>query len=121
MAAADTGAQVRAWALAEIDAQCFGEDYGVDIAWDAVPTPQGVQVMYRVMVSCRSPLLGQGPLFSLAPLPSPQPTAEMVKAAATETIRQLRDLSAKVLAGANQVMKPASNGHRAARLRDEGR
>lgn len=100
MSAIDTSAQVRAWALAEIEAQCFGEDFGTDVGWDVLPGPGGQPVIaYRLMVSCRSPLLGQPPLFAVTPLLSPQPTAELVKNAVTESLRQLRSLAAELTRG----------------------
>jgi hypothetical protein len=97
MGAVDITAQVRAWALAEVEQQCFGDDFGVDAGWDAIPTQAGVQVGYRLVISCRSPLLGQGPLFSLAPMLTPQPTAELVREAVTTLLRNLRELSAAQL------------------------
>jgi hypothetical protein len=97
MGAFDVSAQVRTWALAEVEQQCFGEEFGVDVGWDAVPGATGVQVGYRIAVSCRAPLLGQGPLFSLAPLLTPQPTQEQVRDAVTAMLKQLRELSAQML------------------------
>lgn len=97
MGAVDVGAQVRAWALAEVEQQCFGEEFGVDVGWDAMQTPAGPQVGYRIAVSCRAPLLGQGPLFALAPLLMPQPTAEQVREAVTALLRTLREASAQML------------------------
>lgn len=97
MGAVDVSGQVRAWALAEVEKQCFGEDFSVDVGRDAVPMPGGVQVGYRIVISRQSPLLGQGPLFSLAPLLTPQPTAEQVGEAVTTLLRNLRDLSAQML------------------------
>lgn len=97
MGAIDVSAQVRAWALAEVERQCFGEEYGVDVAWDAIPAQAGVVVGYRIMVTCRSPLLGQGPIFSLAPLLTPMPTAEQVSETVTQLLRNLRELSAQLI------------------------
>ena len=108
MTAFDVSAQVRAWALAEAGKQCFGEDFGIDITPTAMPTPAGgVQAGYLIIVSCRAPLLGQGPLFSMAPLLTPQPTEEQVAEAVTETMRQLRALSTQMLKAPNA----SQNGH----------
>lgn len=107
MTVTDVSAQVRTWALAEAGRQCFGEDFGIDIALNAVPTPAGVQVAYLIAASCRAPLLGQGPLFALAPLLTPQPTEEQVSEAVTELLRQLRAMSAQML----KAPKVTQNGH----------
>lgn len=97
MGAVDVSAQVRAWALAEAGRQCFGEEFGLDIILTPGQTPAGIQVGYLVVMSCRAPLLGQGPLFSIAQLPTPQPTEEQVAQVVTETMRQLRMLSAQMI------------------------
>ena len=112
MSAVDVSAQVRAWALAEAGRQSFGEDFGVDFGVDitlnAMPGPTGaVQVGYLIVVSCRAPLLGQGPLFSMAVVPSPQPTEEQVAEVITATMRDVRALSAQML----KAPKAAQNGH----------
>jgi hypothetical protein len=97
MGAVDVAAQVRTWAVAEADRQSFGEEFGVDVAWDAVQTPVGVQVAYRIVLSCRAPLLGQGPLFAMAPVPTPRPDETQVAEAVTVMMRQLREVSAQML------------------------
>lgn len=108
MTAVDVSAQVRAWALAEAGRQCFGEDFGVDAVLNLVPQPGGgVQVGYLIVVSCRAPLLGQDPLFSMAPLLTPQPSEEQVTEVITETMRQLRALSAQML----RAPRASQNGH----------
>ena len=108
MSVTDVSAQVRTWALAEAGKQCFGEDFSIDAALHLMPKPDGsVQAGYVIVVSCRAPLLGQGPLFSVAPLPTPQPTEEQVAAVITETMRQLRMLSAQML----KAPKATQNGH----------
>lgn len=104
MGAVDISAQVRAWALAEVEQQCFGEDFGVDVAWDAVPTPGGVQVGYRIVLSCPSPLLGQGPLFAMVPLLTSQPTAEQVREAVTALLQTLRSNAAQLLKAPARAM-----------------
>jgi hypothetical protein len=105
--ATDVSAQVRTWALAEATRQCFGEDFGIDIVLNAAQTPSGVQVGYLIVVSCRSPLLGQGPLFSLALLPTPQPTEQQITTLVRDRMRDLRELHAKTLTTPNA----AQNGH----------
>lgn len=108
MSAVDVSAQVRTRALAEAGRQCFGEDFGIDTALNLMPRPDGgLQAGYVIVVSCRAPLLGQGPLFAVAPLPTPQPTEEQVTEVITETMRQLRSLSAQML----KAPKATQNGH----------
>jgi hypothetical protein len=97
VSAVDVAAQVRAWVMAEVDKQCFGEEFGVDIAWDVMQTPAGIQLGYRIVLTCRAPLLGQGPLFSVAPLATPRPEEPQVTEAVTEMLRQLRAGSAQML------------------------
>jgi hypothetical protein len=107
VSAVDVSAQVRAWVLAEVERQCFGEEFGADVGWEAMQTPAGIQVGYRIVLSCRSPLLGQGPLFSMAPMLTPRPEETQVTEAVTELLRQLRMVSAQVL----KAPKSAQNGH----------
>jgi hypothetical protein len=101
MAALDITAQVKAWAVTAVSAQAFGEDFGVDAAWAVVPAPAGAQVLFTLLVTMRSPLLGQGPLFCLSQLATPQPTQDQVEQAVAEQLRQLRELSRSVLAQGN--------------------
>ena len=110
MAATDITAQVKAWAIAAAGAQAFGEDLGVDATWAAAPTTQGVQVAFTLLVTMRSPLLGQGPLFSMTQLATPQPSQEQVDNAMAEMLRQIRELSRQVLAGANGGARKALPG-----------
>lgn len=100
MAAIDIAAKVRSAALAAIEKQCFGEDFGVDAAVGVVPSPtSGAMVVYTIIVTKKSPLLGQGPLVHVVQLPSPDPTTEQVEQAVTVAMSGLRDLSTKILTG----------------------
>lgn len=101
MAAIDNGAKLRAAALAAIDKQCFGEDFGFDAAPSLGQGPNGVVVLYTLIVTKKSPLLGQGPLVHVVNLPTPAPTAEQVEQAVTEAMKGLRDLSSKILTDGN--------------------
>lgn len=89
------------WAVAAADKVAFGEDFGVGVNWAPVPTRQGPQVVFMVLLTMRSPLLGQGPLFALGQIASPQPTQEQVEGCVGELARQIRELSARVLAQGN--------------------
>lgn len=101
MAAIDTAGRIRAAALAAIERECLGEDFGFDAALALVPGPSGPQVMYTLVVTMRSPLLSQGPLMNVTQIASASPSAEQVEQAVSGALRGLRDLSGKLLAGAN--------------------
>jgi hypothetical protein len=109
MGAVDISAQVRTWAMAEVEKQSFGEEFGVDVGWDAVPGPQGAQVGYRLMLTCRSPLLGEGPLFSLGSLVTPRPDEDQVAELVTEMIRQIRGVAQQKLAASKAAISRAMN------------
>lgn len=101
MSASDITSELRAWLAAEIDAQCFGEDFGFDVAMQAAMTPQGAAVQYVLIVTMRAPLLGQPPLVHVAAIASPRPSRDDIKQVVTGGLQGLRKLSAQVLAGAN--------------------
>lgn len=102
MGAIDTGAKVRTAALAAVDKGCFGEDFGVDATADLAQTPAGATVVvYTLILTMRSPLLGQGPLVVITQIPSPSPTAEQVEQVVTQAMKTLRDMSSRILAGDN--------------------
>lgn len=105
MTATDIAAEVTAWAVAEVNKQCFGEDYGVAITLQMAPAQvQGgvvMQPMWMLVLTGRSPRLGEGPIFGMQPVAAARPTEEQVKGAVTSALRQLRDYAASKLAGAN--------------------
>ncbi len=101
MAAADQSEEARAWLRAEIDAQCFGEDFGFDVAPQLAGTPEGMALQYVIIITMRSPLLGQPPLMHVAGAPVSRLTAEIVKQIVTSAMRGLRDLSAQTISAAN--------------------
>lgn len=100
MGAIDVAAKVRAAAITAVDAGCFGEDFGVDTTVVVGQDPTGsVLVVYRIVLTLRSPLLGQWPLVNVSQIPSPNPTAEQVGQAVSQAMKGLRDLSSEILAG----------------------
>lgn len=101
MAAIDVAAKVRAAALATVGKSCLGEDFGVDATATLVQSPTGVVVVYTLILSLRSPLLGQGPLVVMMQIPSPNPATEQVEHAVSEGVKGLRDLSSKILNDGN--------------------
>lgn len=108
MSALDVGARIRATAVAAIDKACLGEDFGVDCAPIVAQAPGGgVVVVYQIITTTRSPLLGQGPLMNVTVIQSASPTGEQVEQAVAEAMRGLRELASKILADGNA----ASSAH----------
>lgn len=101
MAATDIAAKVRAAALAAIEKQSFGEDFGVDCTLTVLQNQAGIAAFYTIVVTKRSPLLGQGPLMDVSQIQSPAPSPEDVEQVITEAVRKLREFSAKLLTGQN--------------------
>lgn len=98
MAAIDNNAKLRAAALSVIDKACFGEDFGFDAALVVAQAPTGgAMVVYQLVVTKKSPLLGQGPLVNVTQITSPDPTADQVEQAVTQAMKGLRELSTKIL------------------------
>jgi hypothetical protein len=98
MTAIDTSANVRAAARTAIEKQSFGEDFGFDCAPSAVQTPAGIAVFYTLVITKKHPLLGHGPLANITRIPAAEPTAEQVEEVVADAIRQLRELSAQIMA-----------------------
>lgn len=99
MTATDMDAKVRAAALATIDKQCFGEDFTFDCMPGAMQTPTGITILYTLIITKKSPILGHAALVNLSQIPAPDPAAEQVEQAVTSAMRKLRELSASKLAG----------------------
>ncbi len=101
----DIQAGLLGWASDELDRVRLGEAYGIAITLLAgqARTPQGVATVpvWQLLVTARNPLLTEGPLFHFVPLPSPRPEEEQVRAAVADGVRQLRNLTARKLAGGN--------------------
>ena len=105
MTAVDIAAQATAWAVAEVEKQCLGEEYGVAVFAGAamMPTPEGPRQIpvWTLLLTARNPLLKEGPLYHMVPVAPVRPAAEQVTAAVADGLRQLRDLAASKLAGLN--------------------
>lgn len=106
MTAVDIQAQVLGWVLDEIAGQCFGEDYGAAVTFGVVPMqgPAGAQAVpaWLLLITARSPLLGQGPLYhGPVGIGAPAPVEADVRAEVTRGLRALRELAASKLAGSN--------------------
>lgn len=115
--ATDIAAEIRGWVDDEIDKQAFGEDFGFAVTLAAVmqPGPQGpVRVpVWTVLITMKSPLLGEGPLYhGPVPVGFTVPNEETVRAEVAKGLQQLRDLAASKL-GRKPAQVPAlMNGHR---------
>jgi hypothetical protein len=101
MGAIDITTKVRAAANAAIERECLGEDYAFDCSVSALQHTAGLIVVYTLVISARSPLLGQGPLMNVAQIQSPNPDDHQVETAVTDAIHSLRELSTKILSGQN--------------------
>ena len=114
MPADDISAQVSAWVQDEMNKQRFGEDFGWSVSWgpQPVPTPGGMVVIpvWQALITCRNPLLGQGELFLLVQLGAPRPKEDDVRRQIADGVRQLRELAASKLSGANGHRKAAIPG-----------
>jgi hypothetical protein len=109
MTAVDVAARVRTAGLATIERQCLGDEFGFDAVGQVAQTPGGMAVIYTLITSTRSPLLGQPALANVSQIASPSPTVEQVEQVVTEAMRGLRDLSRKMLAEANGNAKAQQN------------
>jgi hypothetical protein len=98
MAATDIAAKVRSAALSTIERSCFGEDFGVDASASLAQSATGPVVVYTLIVTTRSPLLGQGSLVHVTQIQSPDPSAEQIDQAVTQAMAELRRASSKILA-----------------------
>jgi len=67
----------------------------------AARTPDGVSAGYVIVITMRSPLLGQPPLMHVAAVQVPRLTADLVKQLVTSGLQGLRRLSAQALATMN--------------------
>lgn len=105
MAAEDIHARVLGWALDEAGKACFGEEYGVSVSWaaQAAQTPQGVVLapVWMLLLTAKSPLLGEGPMYHLVPLGSPLPLEDFTRKQVTDGIAALRALASRKLAPSN--------------------
>lgn len=88
----DQAAEVRLFMDEAIRKRKMGVEYGYDVTWMPAQSPQGTVVVYTLVLTRQSPLLGQGPLFHLMQVPSPRPTAGQVEDLVTDGIRQLSEL-----------------------------
>lgn len=98
--------EAEGWAEDEIRKQAFGEDfdYAVTLQQGMVATPQGPRAVpvWTLLLTARSPLLGEGPLYhGPVPVGSPKPDEKAVREQVTEGIRLLRELAKSRLAGQN--------------------
>lgn len=112
MTAQDIRAEVDTWVADEIAKQCFGEDFGFAVTWVPVPVPQAdgravVVPGWSALITCLSPLAGEGHLYHLAQLGAPRPKESDVRHQVDDGIRQLRELARSKIGGSNgNVRRP---------------
>jgi hypothetical protein len=82
---------------AAVAGAALGEDFGCDVRWDMAKQPAGVVLVYVLLVTLRSPVLGQSPLVHFAVFPTPDLRYEQVGQFATSAVAELRALSARML------------------------
>jgi hypothetical protein len=103
--AIDMHAELLGWVLDEIGKQAMGQEYAAAIALGVgqVQAPQGVIAVpsWQLLLTARSPLLGEGPLWHMVPLAGPRPDSAHVREQVGDGLRQLRDLAASKLAQGN--------------------
>jgi hypothetical protein len=104
--AQDIAAEVQAWVADEIDRQRMGKEYGFAVAWGAaqVQAEQGSRVLpvWTLLLTARSPLIGDGPLYhGPVPVGAVRPAEDEVRRHVGEGLRMLRDLAASKLAARN--------------------
>lgn len=89
----DQADEVRHLADAAIARRQMGTDHGVDVSWVAAQTmtPAGPApvVIYQLLITRRSPLIGGGPLFHIAQIASPRPAEKEVDDAVADGMRML--------------------------------
>jgi hypothetical protein len=108
----DQSAGIREQVAEAIGPRAFGVDYGFDVCWTAaqVPTPQGPRMMpvYMILITRRSPLLGQPALSHLAQIPYPRPADAQIDEQVAEGMRLLAELFEQLKKP--PAAPPASNG-----------
>lgn len=80
---ADLEQEVRGWVAAVISAQRFGQDFGYALTWGPAQTPGGLMISWTILVTLRSPLLGQPPIGHVVQLVSP---SALTEAAVTQAV-----------------------------------
>jgi hypothetical protein len=110
MAATDIQAEVSMWVADEVRQQCFTEDFGWSVTWAPAPvqTPAGVVIVpgWHLVLTTKSPLLGEGDLFHLAQLGAPRPAESFVRAEVGKGMTALRGLAKSKLNGHARVALP---------------
>ena len=108
----DQSAEVREQVAEAIGMRTLGVDYGFDVCWMAVQaqTAQGPRMMpvYMILITRRSPLLGQPALSHMAQIPFARPTDAQIDEQVAEGLRLLAELFETLKKP--PAAPPASNG-----------
>ena len=90
---ADLSAEMRELTAAAISKRKMGVEYGYDVNWSVVQvqTPAGPApvVVWHVLLTRRSPLLGQPPVFHVCQIVSARPAAAEVDQQVEDGMRQM--------------------------------
>lgn len=96
----DHDAELRALVHAAVDRDGYGEPFGYLITSTVLPVQGGFRVQRQIVITLRSPLLGQPPLMHTFPAPFGLPD-KVITAGITKGIQELRKAAATVLAQGN--------------------
>ena len=96
---ADLTAQVTAQVLEAItDLTITADDYGAAVGFQVFQQGNQAGIGWQILVSLRSPLLGQPPIAALGAVLTPSvPTKPQIREAVTKALAELQTTSAKLL------------------------
>jgi hypothetical protein len=103
----DHDAELRALLAAVLDRQAFGQDFGFMVTCHVVPVQGSFHVIRQIVITLRSPLLGQPPLLHTFPAPFGVSDAT-ITSNVTAGAAELRKAAAAVLAQGNGNAKAAA-------------
>ena len=108
MAAIDLAARALQAAIAEVDAQCLGQDFGVAVFAQQQPIPQDKGLVmvpgWWIALTMRNPLIGAPPLVHFQRVGLIEPVEATIKAEVASGLRQLRELAAQKVNGTAKGM-----------------
>jgi len=98
MSPVDLSVEVRTHVAEAIEALALDpESYGYSISWSPVQHQGQTGLGWLILITCRSPLLGQPPLGELSTLLSPSvPSKSDIRGAVNTALTNLRNHSAKI-------------------------
>lgn len=79
-------------------------NYTVDFGF--VPLPQGVAPAWLIMLSSKSPILGQLPLTQLGMIAHPEPDQKIIEDCVLDNLETIRTTRAQLMNGGNPALPP---------------